>query len=108
MRKRLSGLISELEALELAREDAEAAFGASPRDHTNSLFRFTDVLPVVGFNSQKYDINVIKAPLVKPLVDAHQDDEEEIEIEINAIDSGTLLALNAFAQSCVGPRKRKR
>ena len=77
MRRRLSGLIQELERLESAREQVEETFGASPRDHTDLLFRFTDVLPVVGFNSQKYDINVIKASLVRALVDAHDCDEDD-------------------------------
>jgi len=38
-------------------------------------------------------------------------DEEELEIEINAIDSGTLFQVNEFAQQCVsgtGPATKKR
>eukprot|EP00456_Euglypha_rotunda_P053871 TRINITY_DN4351_c0_g1_i8.p1 TRINITY_DN4351_c0_g1~~TRINITY_DN4351_c0_g1_i8.p1 ORF type:complete len:141 (+),score=36.36 TRINITY_DN4351_c0_g1_i8:122-544(+) len=38
-------------------------------------------------------------------------DEEELEIEINAIDSATLFQLNEFAQGCIngtGPANKKR
>ena len=77
VRGRLSGLIAELESVEAYRKTVEETFGSYVQDHTRDILRFADTLPVVGFNSQKYDINVIKAHLVRAILDEHENDDDE-------------------------------
>jgi len=85
MRKRCSSAFAQLEAAAQRASDAEKEFGDKPYSKQASrearkidrvierLEAWCDVVPVVGFNSQKYDMNVLKACLVRSLNDAGQE-----------------------------------
>ena len=52
--------------------------------------RWLSVIPVVSFNGQKYDVNVMKGELITALMDedpAHEADEKKIKFTIKRLNS---------------------
>ena len=79
--ERLGGVLHSLRALVKQREKAErvcqargfeegraAVRAMAVRRVLHRLLQWIRVVPVVGFNSQRYDLNVLKSPLMRHLV----------------------------------------
>lgn len=91
MRSRHGALLDEVRRVEEGREETEREAageegdGASYSPVTDALERWLDVVPVVGFNSQRYDLNVLKPMLVRELMER----EEEIRFVVKRENSMT-------------------
>ena len=92
MRNRYDPLMKELKAIERARQSVEEEYErpssvseSSPRRRRSpnirqSLTRWLDIVPIIGFNSQRYDLKVLRPHMMRILIEMEEEERAATEL----------------------------